>query len=513
MVSLSYSGSVPAEPPSVCLILGEQSNLAKVKFSEVQSVIGHRVSSKVFDEVITDLGDNEGVSLYPKCVSVASISSKYSRHTTPSSAHHISDTVSKHLPKKGDAVVVVVCLRQYVYACGVAVARAFPTYSLKTRDVVDRHVTVCFITPDTTTPLTNQDISTLTSSATAVRLAADIVDRPRNEMTCEDLEKCAGRVAAELGVSMSVIRGEELNEQGFGGIYGVGKAAESPPRLVVLSHKPAGANKTIAWCGKGIMYDTGGFSIKTKTGMPGMKRDCGGAAGVLGAFKAAVECGFSENLHAVLCIAENSVGPRATVPDDIHVLYSGKSVEINNTDAEGRLVLGDGVAYARKDLNADIVLDMCTLTGAQGITTGQNHAAVLTNNAQWESCAVSAGLNSGDMVFPIVYAPELHFSEFKSSVADMKNSVANRSNAQSSCAGLFIGAHLLEDFFKPSNIIWIHVDMAYPVESGERATGWGPCFLLSLFGSYCTNSTLLNNVSPVLPSDQPSKRHKQDEMC
>ena len=80
-----------------------------------------------------------------------------------------------------------------------------------------------------------------------------------------------------------------------------------------------------------------------------------------------VECGFSENLHAVLCIAENSVGPRAAVPDDIHILYSGKSVEINNTDAEGRLVLGDGVAYARKDLNADIVLDMCTLTGAQGL--------------------------------------------------------------------------------------------------------------------------------------------------
>ena len=82
-----------------------------------------------------------------------------------------------------------------------------------------------------------------------------------------------------------------------------------------------------------------------------------------------MECGFSENLHAVLCIAENSVGPRAAVPDDIHILYSGKSVEINNTDAEGRLVLGDGVAYARKDLNADIVLDMCTLTGAQGLVT------------------------------------------------------------------------------------------------------------------------------------------------
>ena len=96
-----------------------------------------------------------------------------------------------------------------------------------------------------------------------------------------------------------------------------------------------------------------------------MKRDCGGAAGVLGAFYVAVKNGFKDNLHCVLCLAENSVGPLATRPDDVHTMYSGKTVEINNTDAEGRLVLADGVAYAAKDLSCDIVLDMATLTGAQ----------------------------------------------------------------------------------------------------------------------------------------------------
>ncbi|KAL5261211.1 hypothetical protein ACHWQZ_G007052 [Mnemiopsis leidyi] len=513
MVSLSYSSAIPSEAPPACLIVGEQANLQRIGFSDVESLISHRVSAKVFNEVLSDIGDSEGVCLYPKAVAIATLSSKRSRHTTPTAAHHVMDTVSKHLPKSGDsAVVVVVCLRQHVFACGSAVARAFPTYSLKTRDVTTRNVTVCFLTPDDKSPLSDQDIKVLSSTATAIRLAADIVDRPRNEMTCDDLVKCAVKIGQDLGVDVTVISGEQLKEQGFGGIYGVGKAAESPPALCVLSHKPPGASKTIAWCGKGIMYDTGGFSIKTKTGMPGMKRDCGGAAGILAAFKATVECGFSENLHAVLCIAENSVGPRAAVPDDIHILYSGKSVEINNTDAEGRLVLGDGVAYARKDLNADIVLDMCTLTGAQGITTGQHHAALLSNNAQWESCAVSAGLSSGDMLFPIVYAPELHFSEFKSSVADMKNSVANRSNAQSSCAGLFIGSHLFDDFSKPSPIVWLHIDMAYPVHVGERATGWGPALLLTLFGRYST-SGLLSNIAPVLPVDQASKRPKHDEMC
>lgn len=128
--------------------------------------------------------------------------------------------------------------------------------------------------------------------------------------------------------------------------------------MAVLSHTPRGATQTIAWVGKGIVYDTGGLSIKGKTAMPGMKRDLGGAAGILGAFYAAVKAGFSQNLHAVFCLAENAVGPKATRPDDVYTLYSGKTVEINNTDAEGRLVLSDGVVYADRDLKAEIILGM-----------------------------------------------------------------------------------------------------------------------------------------------------------
>ena len=179
--------------------------------------------------------------------------------------------------------------------------------------------------------------------------------------------------------------------------------------------------------------------------MPGMKRDCGGAAAILGAFRLAISSGFKQNLHAVFCLAENSVGPLATRPDDIHTLYSGRTVEINNTDAEGRLVLADGVVYAQKDLKADIILDMATLTGAQvwddyfhflfdvismvsllkqSVATGKHHAAILTNNDAWEDALVTAGLASGDLTFPLPFCPEFHFSEFASAVADMKNSVA-----------------------------------------------------------------------------------------
>jgi probable aminopeptidase NPEPL1 len=154
-----------------------------------------------------------------------------------------------------------------------------------------------------------------------------------------------------------------------------------------------------------------------------MKVDCGGAAGILGAFYAAVRLGFDDNLHAIFCLAENAVGPNAYRPDDVIRLYSKKSVEITNTDAEGRLVLGDGVAFASNDLKADIIVDMATLTGAQGAATGKYHAAILTMNEKWEKACVEAGKSSGDLCYPIIFAPELHFSEFNSEIADMRNSV------------------------------------------------------------------------------------------
>jgi probable aminopeptidase NPEPL1 len=266
-----------------------------------------------------------------------------------------------------------------------------------------------------------------------------------------------------------VIQGEQLREQGFGGIYGVGKAASHPPALVVLSHYPAGSDpataKGVALVGKGIIYDTGGLNIKVGGFMSGMKRDMGGAASLLASFEAAV-------------LAKNTTD-KTPRPDDIHVMYSGKTVEINNTDAEGRLVLGDGVAYAAKHLNPKVIVDMATLTGAQGIATGQRIGAIYTNDEELERLAVVAGKRSGDLVHPMPYAPEFFRAEFKSTVADMKNSVKNRANAQVSCAGQFVGNHL-GDYETTGK--WLHVDMAYPIKTDddERSTGFGVAFIQSL---------------------------------
>jgi len=182
----------------------------------------------------------------------------------------------------------------------------------------------------------------------------------------------------------------------------------------------------------------------------------------------------------LLCLCENAIGPSAFRNDDILTMLSGKTVEVNNCDAEGRLVLADGVNHATKHIeNLDCVIDMATLTGAQLIATGKKHAGILTNSLDVERRAVDAGLRSGDLVFPLLYAPELLISEFKSDFADMKNSVKDRSNAQTSCAGHFIEDHLEPDYKGG----WMHVDMAGPANKGVRGTGYGVGLILSLLGA------------------------------
>ena len=170
------------------------------------------------------------------------------------------------------------------------------------------------------------------------------------------------------------------------------------------------------------------------------------------------------------------MGPESTRPDDILHMYSGKTVEVNNTDAEGRLVLADGVAYASKHLKPHVIVDLATLTGAQLMATGRKHAAIMSNHEGLESSAVIAGRESGDLVHPIPYCPEFFRGEFKSKVADMKNSVKDRMNAQTSFAGQFIGNHLNK--YKGQ---WLHVDIAGPSTSRERGTGYGVALLLRLF--------------------------------
>ncbi|XP_005996253.1 probable aminopeptidase NPEPL1 [Latimeria chalumnae] len=499
-VALEFSAGAGESDPRerAVLLLGKVEDLKETPWSRVRGKLEPRVAEETWKTALNKLNPNptDSCPLWLNCATVAALPSKVSRHNTPSSAHFLTRLVRNCLPGGANRCIVVACKREQVFASACAIARAFPLYTRRS-DLSDHGekpaVTVEFtVVGDKNGHLSQTTLTCLSNVAEGIRLAARIVDTPCNEMNTNDFLDEIDQVGSELGIVPTVIQGEELQKKGFEGIYGVGKAAVNPPALAVLSYEPEGATQTVAWVGKGIVYDTGGLSIKGKTMMPGMKRDCAGAAAVLGAFKAAVKQGFKENLHAVFCLAENSVGPNATRPDDIHRLYSGKTVEINNTDAEGRLVLAEGVVYACKDLKADIILDIATLTGAQGITTGKYHAALLTNNEEWEHACVKAGQNSGDLVQPLVYCPEFHFSDFSSAMADMKNFPSDRANAMSAGAGLFIGAHIGFDWLG----VWLHVDMAYPAYARERATGYGVALLLALFGR-ATADPLLHLISPL----------------
>lgn len=411
-----------------------------------------------------------------------------SRHNTPSRSHAVTGIVKA---SKGDATEnLVVILSDYdngesckdvLYAQAVAVGRAFPTFSLKSANVpLQNRGKVSIVVHS----LHNINADEIKHTISSIRYIQGLVDSPPNVLNCKTyVEHCRSLYDLYLkdrGCTLTIIQGEELQRQGFGGIWGVGKASDNLPAFVVLSYVPKGkeTEKSVCMVGKGIVYDTGGLSIKVPPNMAGMKNDMGGSAAVLGAFITSVLCGVAGPLHGILCIAENSVGPLATRPDDVHILLSGKSVEINNTDAEGRLVLSDGVYYASTKLNPSHIFDIATLTGAQLIATGRNHAAIYCNDDELEDLAIQVGKSTGDLVHPIPFAPEFYRKEFKSEVADMKNSVADRSNAQSSCAAQFIGNHI--ESYLDQGGKWCHIDMAGPVDTGSRATGYGVALLYKL---------------------------------
>ena len=241
---------------------------------------------------------------------------------------------------------------------GLAIAKAFPLYSRKTKggkpkDDADRSIAVTLL-DGSFQPVKDEDaVAAMSAAAEGARLAARLVDTPPEELTTTAFAAEAAAIAEALGGSVTYdeIVGDELFEKGYGGLHAVGRCAVEPPRLVMLSYEPettTAETQTFALVGKGIIYDTGGLSLKPKTGMCGMKGDMGGAAGLLGAFSAAVSLGVPHKITLLLCLAENAIGPSAFRNDDILTMLSGKTVEVNNCDAEGRLVLADGVNHATK---------------------------------------------------------------------------------------------------------------------------------------------------------------------
>ncbi|MCB9880001.1 MAG: leucyl aminopeptidase family protein [Planctomycetes bacterium] len=458
-------GPRPKHPGALSRLCGEQ-------LAELAMRLGKATSPGLLGSCGTSLGAGG------QRLTVGVLPDRVSRHATPSRAESVRKlTAQAGLASAGKAVVLVlVDDASHALAAGNAVSRALSELSYKTGAKAKTTTTVAIAchTPDgVAAPLSAEARDVLARGREAMRF----VDTPPTELDPAAFSTAARKLLRAVpGVKVQEIVGPGLLAKKLGGVHAVGRCALSAPRVVVATAHQSAAGKGkkgphVALVGKGITYDTGGLHLKARGAMETMKADMGGGAAVLGAFLALARH-HKRPLSLVLCLAENAIGPAAYKPDDVLTMHSGKTVEINNTDAEGRLLLADGCSYAARVLKADVVLDAATLTGAQGVATGDHFAAVVSNDDSIERALCDAGRDTGDLCWPLPFAPEFFRSEFASPLADMRNSVKNRSNAQVSCAAEFVHWHV-----DGTGVRWGHVDLASPAFRGDRGTGFGVALL------------------------------------
>ena len=306
--------------------------------------------------------------------------------------------------------------------------------------------------------------------ATAIHTVRDLVMAPPSDLYPETFADAAVALAAGTSVDVTVLAEKELAEGGFGGILGVGQGSVRGPRLVKLSYSPTGAAKHLALVGKGITFDTGGLSLKPGTSMVGMKYDMTGAATVLGVILAASALALPIRITAWMCIAENMPSGSATRPNDVLRIRGGKTVENLNSDAEGRLVLADGLVAASEE-HPDYIVDVATLTGAARVALGHRTVGAMGDD-ELVGRVVAASKVAGENMWAMPFPSELR-AMLNSDIADIANVKPGNTAGGMLLAGVF-----LKDFVGSTGegeatrpIPWAHLDIAGP--ANNEGGGWG----------------------------------------
>jgi leucyl aminopeptidase len=294
---------------------------------------------------------------------------------------------------------------------------------------------------------------------TAIHQVRDLVNMPPSDLYPETLAAAAVDLADGLPVEVEVLDVAALEVGGFGGILGVGLGSSRGPRLAVLRYSPAGAAAHLALVGKGITFDSGGLSLKPAASMVGMKYDMTGAATVMAVTLAAARLALPVRITAWMCIAENLPSGTAARPNDVLRIRGGKTVEVLNTDAEGRLVLADGIVAASEE-HPDALVDIATLTGGARVSMGERYVPVMGDDAL-VARTIAAGTAVGEPVWHMPLPPELR-SVLDSDVADIANARHGSANG-----GMLVAAHFLKYFVgsvddakDAAQIPWAHLDIA-----------------------------------------------------
>ena len=326
--------------------------------------------------------------------------------------------------------------------------------------------------------------------AAAVALARDLVNEPAGEMTPRRLAQVAGQIAEREGLALTVLDEVEIANQRLGGLQGVARGSEEPPRLLELTYEPAtpkpanGRVPMLALVGKGITFDSGGLSLKTADGMETMKTDMGGAAAVLAAMSVLPSLRPNVKVVGIMPTTENMPSGSAIKPGDVLKIRNGKTVEVLNTDAEGRLVLADGLSLA-VEAKPDAVVDLATLTGACMVALGRTIAGLMGNDDALIHRVRSAADRAGEAVWHLPL-PDEYRKDIDSEVADIKNIGAGRYGGALT-AGLF-----LREFV--GDTPWVHLDIAGPARADNEdgyiakgATGFGVRTLVEAVLAFATD--------------------------
>ena len=300
--------------------------------------------------------------------------------------------------------------------------------------------------------------------ADAVRWARDVGNTPANDLGPADLAREAKTLCERHRISFRVLEKKEIEKERMGGLLGVNAGSDRPPVFLIGEHAPPRPKGTAVLVGKGITFDTGGISLKPAPSMGEMKYDMMGAATVFACLAAAKAVGLPVRVVALAPVTENMPGGSAQRPGDILRMRNGKTVEVDNTDAEGRLILGDALSYAGK-YSPDVLIDYATLTGAVLIALGHECAGLMTDEADLAQAIEEAGETTGERVWRLPLWPEYR-ENLKSEWADMKNTGGRAAGTIN--AGMFLKE------FVPAGVPWAHIDVAGVAHFEREQSGWPP---------------------------------------
>jgi leucyl aminopeptidase len=316
---------------------------------------------------------------------------------------------------------------------------------------------LCFVRAPRSLPTLRRKVAESVEIAGCQVVARDLSNEPPNVIYPESLAREARRIAREVGLTCRVLDVPEMTRQGMGAILAVGQGSAHPPRMIVLEHRPRGRSKTrrgkpetLALIGKGVTFDSGGLSLKTAAGMPEMKHDMSGAAAVVGAMRAIALLDLPIHVVGILAAAENMPSSTAYRPSDIIKSGSGQTIEIVNTDAEGRLVMADAIHHAVSRYSPSALIDIATLTGAAMMAFGPWATAGLSNDEALLGEVRAAADATGETVWPMPLL-DAHEKAMRSKVADWKNSAGRD-------AGISTAAAFLRGFVAKTP--WVHLDIA-----------------------------------------------------